>query len=64
MSTKRIINAVIAIAIAIALVSMVVYYWNQLGCGKQSLIVSLIIYPSFVAALWSCVDEYIKEKEA
>lgn len=64
MSKKRVINGVVAIAIAVALVVMVTYYWHKMGCTGWSLVAGIAWNLTFPAALWACVDGYIKEKEA
>lgn len=61
MSTKRVINAAIAIVFAIILLAMVVYYWRELGCDYRSLAAAVVMYPAIIAALWGVTDSWLKE---
>lgn len=61
MSTKRVINAAIAITIAVILLAMVVYYWREQGCDYRSLSAAIVMYPAFVAAIWGVIDSWLKE---
>ena len=64
MSKPRIINGIIAIAIAIITTSMTIYYWKLQGCGFYSLAAAAVMYNGIIAAIWQCVDDCIKSKEA
>lgn len=59
----RIINGCIAVAIAIAISTLTIVEWKSQGCMTSSLIAGLAMYNGIIAALWNCVDAFIKEKE-
>lgn len=64
MSKKRIINGAIAIAIAIGVMAMTIYYWNKIdGENLRSLAGSILGYGAMLFGLWMSVDTFIKERE-
>lgn len=63
MSKSRIISIVIAIVIAIALITFTCVEWHQQGASVQSLVAAIAFYITIIAALWNVVDHHIKELE-
>ena len=62
MTRARIINAIVWIAIAVALTTMVTVQWHQQGCELISLILAGVFYISACAAIGKVIDLTIQGK--
>lgn len=62
MKKQRIILAIVAAIVALALCASVSYYWKQQGCGFYSLCAGCAYYIAIVAALWNCIDHHFTEE--
>ena len=61
MKAKRIINMVVWLVVAVALVVGVCVAWHSQGCGWQSLVLAISFYGVLSAGLWYAVDEMIRD---
>ena len=60
MKKKRIICALVALAISLALTISVINEWKNNGCETESLIAAGTFYNLFIWGIWACVDMWIK----
>lgn len=61
MKAKRIINMVVWLVVAVALVVGVCVAWHSQGCVWQSLVLAISFYGVLSAGLWYAVDEMIRD---
>ena len=62
MKAKRIINMVVWLVVAVALVVYVCLECHRQGCGWQSLVLAISFYGVLSAGLWYAVDEMIRDR--
>lgn len=62
MKAKRIINLVVWLVVAVALVIGVCVEWHRQGCGWQSLVMAVSFYGVLSAGLWYAVDAMIRDR--
>jgi uncharacterized membrane protein YbaN (DUF454 family) len=61
MTRARKINAIICIAIAVAICVGVTKVWHSNGCEVESLIIGCIMYTGIISAIGFTIDQTIKE---
>lgn len=62
MTQARIINAIVWIAIAVALIAMVTVQWHQQGCELRSLVLAGVFYTTACTALGKVIDLTLQGK--
>lgn len=63
MTRARKINAIVWIAIAVAICIAVVIEWHHQGCEVKSLAIACAMYTAMAAGLGATIDQTIKEKQ-
>lgn len=61
MTRARIINAIVWIAIAVAICVMTTLQWHAQDCPARSLVIGCTMYTAMIAAIAGTIDQTIKE---
>lgn len=63
MTRARIINAIVWIAVAVAVCVMVAIQWHAKGCEPKSLVIACAMYTAMAIAIAGVIDQTIKDYE-
>ena len=63
MTRARIINAIVWIALAVAVCIAVVIEWHHQGCEVKSLAIACVMYTGMAVGIGATIDQTIKEKQ-
>lgn len=61
MKKARIINAIVWIAVAVAICIMVAIQWHAKGCGPKSLVIACAMYTAMAVGIAGTIDQTLKE---